>query len=578
MALTGLTNLQPLHIKTVGIGTFDNTVSIGGTLTYEDVTNVDAIGIITARDDINIITDGKKLNIGASADLQLHHTSNHSYIDDAGAGNLRLRSGTLEIQNLASSKTSAIFSSGGGQTLNFNNQTKFVTTNTGVVITGICTATSFSGDGSGLTGLPAGTTINNNANNRVITGSDTTGTLEGEANLTFDGAELDLNNSGGSARLYLVSGNSADSSIYFGRQNDGATGGIRYEHTDNSLQFMGYNNSERLRIDSSGRVSIGDNNGQTSYPFYVAKDLDSGGNLLSFGNVDSTYSQSLTLNFDSNKDMKWSGGSGSGGLLWNIGTRGYKFQINGTERFMIDSVGRVVLNNAAVGSNEYLTIGPNGSTACDMAFRLNSDTDARIKFYDNVGTLRGLFGYTTYANNSTYPNFHDSFYLQTDPGSNGSLSTALWVSNSGQFIKPLTYKFLVETNGTSVSGGWNKLTGLSIDSSYSTGVSNGTYWSNSNQRFTAPVSGTYYFFIGGFSSTAEGGGTNHRYMYVFQVNGSGLKYGFGGNYSDGNTPMEGGSMHIPLNVNDYVEVQYYTAISATWGAGHRFFWGGYFLG
>ena len=197
------------------------------------------------------------------------------------------------------------------------------------------------------------------------------------------------------------------------------------------------------------------------------------------------------------------------------------FLYGGTERFRVKNDGRVVLNNAAVGSNEYLTLGPNGSTACDMAFRLNNDNDARIKFYDGGSTLRGLFGYTTYANNSTYPNFHDSFYFQTDPGSNGTLATALRISNSGQFIKPLTYKFLVETNGTSVSGGWNKLTGLSIDSSYSTGVSNGTYWSNSNQRFTAPVSGTYLFFIGGFSSTAEGGGTNHRYMYVFQVNGSG---------------------------------------------------------
>jgi hypothetical protein len=172
MALTGLTNLQPLHIKTVGIGTFDNTVSIGGTLTYEDVTNVDSIGIVTARDDINIITDGKKLNIGAGADLQLHHTSNHSYIDDAGAGNLRLRSGTLEIQNLASSKTSAIFSSGGGQTLNFNNQTKFVTTNTGVVITGICTATSFSGDGSNLTNLPPSAPVGGSASNKVFFEND----------------------------------------------------------------------------------------------------------------------------------------------------------------------------------------------------------------------------------------------------------------------------------------------------------------------------------------------------------------------------------------------------------------------
>ena len=208
MALTGLTNLQPLHVHSIGISTFDGSVSVGGTLTYEDVTNVDSIGIVTARDDINIITDGKKLNIGASADLQLHHTANHSYIDDAGAGNLRLRSGTLEIQNLASSKTSAIFSSGGGQTLNFNNSTKFVTTNTGVVITGICTATSFKGDGSNLTGI-TGTTINNNADNRIITGSGTANTLNGESTLTYDGTNLDL---GDNKRIRF--GASSDLQIY----------------------------------------------------------------------------------------------------------------------------------------------------------------------------------------------------------------------------------------------------------------------------------------------------------------------------------------------------------------------------
>ena len=92
-----------------------------------------------------------KLSFGGSSDMQIYHDGNHSYIDDSGTGNLRLRSGTLEVTNLASSKTSAIFSSGGGQTLNFNNSTKFVTTNTGAVVTGICTATSFSGSSVGLT-------------------------------------------------------------------------------------------------------------------------------------------------------------------------------------------------------------------------------------------------------------------------------------------------------------------------------------------------------------------------------------------------------------------------------------------
>ena len=33
---------------------FNGTVGIAGTLTYEDVTNIDAIGIITARAGINV--------------------------------------------------------------------------------------------------------------------------------------------------------------------------------------------------------------------------------------------------------------------------------------------------------------------------------------------------------------------------------------------------------------------------------------------------------------------------------------------------------------------------------------------
>ena len=41
----------------------------------------------------------------------------------------------------------------------------------------------------------SGTTINNNANNKVITGSDTANTLEGEANLTYDGSKLQINDS-----------------------------------------------------------------------------------------------------------------------------------------------------------------------------------------------------------------------------------------------------------------------------------------------------------------------------------------------------------------------------------------------
>ena len=35
-------------------GEFTGNVSVGGTLTYEDVSNVDAVGVITARDGIKV--------------------------------------------------------------------------------------------------------------------------------------------------------------------------------------------------------------------------------------------------------------------------------------------------------------------------------------------------------------------------------------------------------------------------------------------------------------------------------------------------------------------------------------------
>ena len=46
--------------------------------------------------------------------------------------------------------------------------------------------------------IPAGTTINNNANNRLITGSGTANTLEGESTATYDGTKLFLSGGSGS--------------------------------------------------------------------------------------------------------------------------------------------------------------------------------------------------------------------------------------------------------------------------------------------------------------------------------------------------------------------------------------------
>ena len=44
-----LENLQVIGVGTFGTLSVGGTVSVGGTLTYEDVTNIDSVGVITAR-------------------------------------------------------------------------------------------------------------------------------------------------------------------------------------------------------------------------------------------------------------------------------------------------------------------------------------------------------------------------------------------------------------------------------------------------------------------------------------------------------------------------------------------------
>ena len=124
-------------IDVSGTSVFNNDVTFDGATSGYDA-------VWDRSDNALEFAANAKATFGASQDMQLYHDGNHGYIADAGTGNLRLRSGTLEIQNLAGSKTSAVFSSGGGQTLNFNNNAKFVTTNTGAIVTGIITATSLS--------------------------------------------------------------------------------------------------------------------------------------------------------------------------------------------------------------------------------------------------------------------------------------------------------------------------------------------------------------------------------------------------------------------------------------------------
>ena len=132
-----------------------------------------------------------------------------------------------------------------------------------------------------------------------------------------------------------------------------------YIATRNDAFCIDVNNSERVRITSSGEVNVGGSDmTQTVYAFQVSKDLGtpsaSGTSLARFKNANSTYSQDLYLKFNNSKDIIWEGGSGNGGMTCNMGTRGYVWQIGGSEKLRITSDGtlRQSGSNSALGQGD----------------------------------------------------------------------------------------------------------------------------------------------------------------------------------------------------------------------------------
>ena len=153
-------------VTAVGDASFSGNVSVGGTLTYEDVTNIDAVGLVTAR---NGIVVGSGITLSKDGDIFATGVTTATTFSGSGASltNLNasnLASGTVPSARLGSGTASS--------------------------------STFLAGDSTFKT--VTGTTINNNADNRVITGSGTANTLEGESGLTFSSNTLSINTNGSS--------------------------------------------------------------------------------------------------------------------------------------------------------------------------------------------------------------------------------------------------------------------------------------------------------------------------------------------------------------------------------------------
>lgn len=103
----------PSGIVVTGVGTFSGDVSIGGTLTYQDVQNVDSVGVITARAGIRI---GAGQSIGSDGAAVVYY-GDGSNLDGVVSGVETKEGGTSKgTEQTSLNFTGATVSSSGSET------------------------------------------------------------------------------------------------------------------------------------------------------------------------------------------------------------------------------------------------------------------------------------------------------------------------------------------------------------------------------------------------------------------------------------------------------------------------------
>jgi len=89
------------------------------------------------------LSDNVKALFGTGSDLEIFHDGSNSKIVDAGTGDLLIAAdNNITFTNAAVSENKAIFTTNGAVTLYYDNSAKFVTTATGIAVTGTAVATT----------------------------------------------------------------------------------------------------------------------------------------------------------------------------------------------------------------------------------------------------------------------------------------------------------------------------------------------------------------------------------------------------------------------------------------------------
>ena len=458
MALTKVTG-QVINTSTdvtVGVLTVTNTlavggtVSIGGTLTYEDVTNIDSVGLITARNGIivgsgitlskdgdvfatGVTTTGSLVSSGAvsgttgtfsgavsgttgtfTGDLTIPDKIVHTGDTDTA---IRLGVDTFTVETAGSERIR--ITSAGNIGIGQNTPTALLHLKSNAPYI------TFEDDDNNQDWQIQATAwfairdqtnsaerLRIDSSGRLLLGTTDIGYTSFADNLTI----ADSANCG----ITLRSGTSNQGNIYFsdgtGTGADTYRGYITYAHADNYMLFA-TNAVERLRITSDGDLSLR----SITQNAFLGLTANSTAINFTLGSTSGT-SPRMYL-YGTGNGQSSAGdifmGAGTGGILHFRSAESIKLEVNSdsstTEALRIDSSGRLLVGSTdgatySDASMDDLIIGSTASGKNDgITILSGTGQNGSIAFADSGGSTQGLVGY---VHNGDYLRFHASDTLK----------------------------------------------------------------------------------------------------------------------------------------------------------------------
>ena len=384
-------------------GTFSGDVGIGGTLTYEDVTNIDSVGLVTARSGIeigarpgvaaSISVDGNMIVSGIStfggdvsiADKIIHTGDTDTAIRFSGADTIKLEtggserlkvdsngdtiaSGTLyadshlfmidKLMHTGDTDTAIRFPAADTITAETGGSERFRITSTGKVLVNTTTASSVG---------------NSTYSMFEVSGNTSGATGPGHLSLKKGVASASLSDGDTLSRLIFSSLDGGDFA-YIQASVDGSPSGSDFPA---SLRFHtcadGANSStERLRIASDGKIYVGGNGASATAGELWFNDTSA------YSSKIAQVAGSSALTFHTGQSQPERFRIDSGGAI-TVGTRSDIHSSNALARFGIDCHGRNVLSD------------PTNCSAYGLAFYNDPTTDQAngIGFFNDDGSTCG---------------------------------------------------------------------------------------------------------------------------------------------------------------------------------------------